>query len=870
MIKEEEPPKPSTRLSDSGEALASISANRHTEPAKLTKLVKGELDWIVMKCLEKDRNRRYETANGFAMDVQRYLSDEPVLACPPSVGYRLRKFVRRNKGPVWAVAIVLLTLVSGIVGTTVGLVRAEQRAEGERLAKERAETNFALANEAVEKYLGTVTDDPQLDQADFNLLRKKLLESAMPFFQRIAEQESDDPEVEARRGRAHERLTILRSALGEHEAAMKDAEAMAAIYTRLAAALPDEPKYREGLGKSLLLRAIALHHLGKHAEAEPVFREALGIYDKVVAERPKQPEYLQNLAHGHDEFAHSLVRMGRHEDAAAAYGQAVGIKQRLAADFPKVPEYRHNLAVTHNNLGALLTDLGKWEAAWETFDQGLAIEERLVAEFPTQREYHAKLAALNLNLGRMQSWRLGKHAEAEAAFRKALGTWDKLATEFPTVPQYRHGLAHSHYYLGVLMEALEKRPEAEAAFRQALSIWAKLVDGLPNVPEYRSRLADSHDSLGNVLAVQGKRAQADAAHRQALEIKEKLVVDFPNVPEYGLTLGGAYCNFGMLILESGKPETALDWFQKASARLEAVLAREPRLVNAREFLCNSLEAQAQALTALGRHADALKPREQALALLKAKFGPDHAHTLASMNDLATTYYALGRTAEAVQLLEKALPLQKAQLAPDHTHLRATLVNLADAYTAGGRYAEALKLREEVRARDQIKLGPGHLETLRSTWGVAECLLKLERGAEAVPLIDECVRHVPGTNFPRHLVTDQIDKRLRHFEKCKDASGCRATAETWERFSRTDPDDLYGAARQRAVTAAVVMGDPKTPGADTTRLAREEADLAMAWLRKAVATGYKNTEQVKKDRDLDALREREDFKKLLADLEAKSK
>src|SRR5205823_1477379 len=113
MIREEEAPKPSTRLSDSGEALASISANRHMEPAKLTKLVRGELDWIVMKCLEKDRNRRYETANGFAMDVQRYLADEPVLAFPPSAGYRLRKFARRNKAAltmasVLAVAVVLV------------------------------------------------------------------------------------------------------------------------------------------------------------------------------------------------------------------------------------------------------------------------------------------------------------------------------------------------------------------------------------------------------------------------------------------------------------------------------------------------------------------------------------------------------------------------------------------------------------------------------------------------------------------------------------------------------------------------------------------------------------------------------------------
>src|SRR5688572_1012043 len=98
MIKEEEPPKPSVRLSDSGAALASISAQRHTEPAKLTRLVRGELDWIVMKTLEKDRNRRYESASGFALDVQRYLADEPVQACPPSASYRLRKFVRRNKG----------------------------------------------------------------------------------------------------------------------------------------------------------------------------------------------------------------------------------------------------------------------------------------------------------------------------------------------------------------------------------------------------------------------------------------------------------------------------------------------------------------------------------------------------------------------------------------------------------------------------------------------------------------------------------------------------------------------------------------------------------------------------------------------------
>ncbi len=117
IIREEEPPRPSTRLSESTDCLPSISAQRQTEPAKLMRLVRGELDWIVMRALEKDRNRRYETANGFAMDVQRYLADEPVRACSPSAAYRLRKFARRNKralATALALGMMLLLAVAAL------------------------------------------------------------------------------------------------------------------------------------------------------------------------------------------------------------------------------------------------------------------------------------------------------------------------------------------------------------------------------------------------------------------------------------------------------------------------------------------------------------------------------------------------------------------------------------------------------------------------------------------------------------------------------------------------------------------------------------------------------------------------------------
>jgi WD40 repeat protein/serine/threonine protein kinase len=159
IIREEEPPRPSTRVGTLGPAAATASVNRKSDPVSLSRLLRGDLDWVVGKALEKDRSRRYETANDFAQDVRRYLADEPVQAGPPGAGYRLRKFVKRHRGPVLAAAVVLLALVAGIGGTTAGLVEARQQrdraddartdaeknAEKERAARDRAETQLLRA-----------------------------------------------------------------------------------------------------------------------------------------------------------------------------------------------------------------------------------------------------------------------------------------------------------------------------------------------------------------------------------------------------------------------------------------------------------------------------------------------------------------------------------------------------------------------------------------------------------------------------------------------------------------------------------------------------------------------------------------------------
>ena len=137
IVREVEAPRPSAKLSSS-DTLPSVAANRGTEPAKLSKLMKGELDWVLLKALEKDRTRRYDTANALSRDIQRYLADEVVEARPPSAGYRLKKFVRRHKGQVLAASLVLFALLGGTAGTTWGFIRAENRrveAEAARAAE---------------------------------------------------------------------------------------------------------------------------------------------------------------------------------------------------------------------------------------------------------------------------------------------------------------------------------------------------------------------------------------------------------------------------------------------------------------------------------------------------------------------------------------------------------------------------------------------------------------------------------------------------------------------------------------------------------------------------------------------------------------
>jgi hypothetical protein len=193
-------------------------------------------------------------------------------------------------------------------------------------------------------------------------------------------------------------------------------------------------------------------------------------------------------------------------------------------------------------------------------------------------------------------------------------------------------------------------------------------------------------------------------------------------------------------------------------------------------------------------------------------------------------------------------------------------NLAVSYAALGRQAEALKLREETLALNKAKLGPDHPDTLWSMYCLAQSLVALDRPSESVAIIDDCLRRVQGKVVDPRLVPFALVQRLRAFAKQKDASGCRQTVELWEKLNRNDAVSLYDAACYRAVTAGVLRTDDRAPHAG--QQAESEADIAMCWLAKAVAAGWDTPQRLAhmtRDRDLDALRDRADFRRLLGEL-----
>jgi eukaryotic-like serine/threonine-protein kinase len=468
IIREEEPPRPSTRLSTmAAEEQTTTAKRRHTEAPQLVHLVRGDLDWIVMKALDKDRTRRYETANALASDIERHLNDEPVEAHAPSRLYRLRKLVRRHKLGFAAAGFIFAALAIGL-GVSLWSLRKANR-EASRSAQVAQFLREMLQGVGPSMALGR----------DTAMLREILDKTA----QRLDKELKGQPDVEA-----DLRTTIgkVYFDLGQYtNAEAMHRQALALRKKLLGSEHPDVATSLNNLGN-------VVRQQGKFAEAETLYRQALAMRQKLLgSEHADVAGVLNNLAT-------VLWERGKFAEAESRYREALAMQKKLlGSEDPDV-------ATSLNNLAALLREEGKLEEA-ETLDRESLVMLRKL--FGTEHPY---VAASLCNLAMLLEDQ-GKLTEAETLSREALAMRKKLlGSEHPDV-------ASSMMVLANVLGDEAKWGEAEALHREALAIRKKLLGSEhPDV-------ARSLNDLAQVLSAEGKQTEAEALFREALAMKKRLL-----------------------------------------------------------------------------------------------------------------------------------------------------------------------------------------------------------------------------------------------------------------------------------------------------------------------------------------------------------
>jgi tetratricopeptide (TPR) repeat protein len=508
--------------------------------------MRGELDWIVMKCLEKDRTRRYQTANGLARDLEHYLRNEPVEACPPSTGYRLRKFIGRHwRGLASALAFVLL-LVTGVVMLTFALIAVNRERQEKAAALEAEGRRRKQARTALDAMSSQIIENWLTQQQELLTEHKQFLEQALHSYEEFAADTGHEEESRVGVADAYGRVGFIKEKLGHRKEAEAAFERCRELYAGLVTDFPDVPAYRQALANIYRHLGYLYRFTGRPAEAEAVLRQGLTIHRNLVAEFPGTPDYQLNLVRSLTHWGILHRNFNRAREAEAAYREALDILKPLTDQFPTQALYRDELARVYNDLGTLLdVNAGRSrEAKLDSPDrsaeaatayaQAVAIYERLAAENSKARRYREQLAICRDHLaGTLRDAQ--RYAEAEETFRQALTTHKQLVREFPSMPNYQRAMAITLNNLGILLKNTDRAREAEKVYRQALEIHKQLAAEFPEIPDHQNEVAGAIVNVARLCLI---RKDLDGARRlleEALPYHQAALKVHPRHP--------AYCNF---------------------------------------------------------------------------------------------------------------------------------------------------------------------------------------------------------------------------------------------------------------------------------------------------------------------------------------
>lgn len=621
--------------SDTASVLKEVISKPPESPRTVVPSTPAPLEAVCLKALAKNQAERYASAKALAAEIQSWLADEPVTAYREPWAARSRRWTRRHRTlvtsgvAVLVVAAVLLTAATLLLQTKNAELEHANRSERaanaalvesidrERAAKERAEVNFTMARDAVDKYLNAVTGDTDLKKSDFNKLRKKLMETAVPFYEAFVEQKRDDPEQEAARGAAYQRLSALRIETGDQKAAKEASEKARTIFAKLVADHPDNARYRESLADAYRNFGISLAGEGAMLQAAEALTSAVKEYQTLAATNPAKPAYAEAQANSQNSVGVILHNLGRHAEAEAAYEKALAIRERLSAENAD-PLYQLGLARTLNSLGVLAKDRGNYSKSESYHRHALELREKLVAMQPESTLYQGELTMSYNNLGGVFS-DTGNYPAAIDMFGKAAGIRKKLSEQFPTIVMHRQLLATTYYNLGLCFDSAGRIEEAIGPLRDAEALLQQLADNSPTVTAFRLDLGRVLSLLAAELLRTGQLAKADTALQTALAIFEKPPKDPPG--EWFAEHSIAQRRYGDLLRARGDAAASLERYTKAIGLMEACLKQVPGLAHALTTQAATFAERAETLDGIGKHAEARADWDQAIKLGGAQYRP---------------------------------------------------------------------------------------------------------------------------------------------------------------------------------------------------------------------------------------------------------
>jgi serine/threonine-protein kinase len=630
---------------DSHEVLQKVIEEPPLPPRAADATTPPALEAICLKALAKRPADRYPSAADLAKDVQRYLADEPVAAYRDPLGARLGRWARRHRTLVTSTAATLFVALSGSMLAASLLSAANQRLSAanqqERKAKDAAQSNYQLARDAVDEYLVKISKDRRLYAAGLGKLRKDLLEEAGKFYTRFINERGEEPSLEFELGHAYLELAVVRAETSAVTEAITLFQKGLDIVGRLAHIDPGELKYQKELTSGYHRLATLYLAAGNTTEAERAFQQASELLRQVLEAEPADRAHKLLWASLRHNVAILAERRGDIAEAVKSTLEVVGeLTQAVEAD-PGASDIRFGLANSLNSLAALhQSRTGKLGESEKYYDLALCHHQELLKRDPEDRDYRESLARTYVNRG-MLYWYLGKRADALQASQRAVEMARQLAEQHREVPEYQGDLAAYLTTLGTLYQETDKLDEAEQTHRRALSVHKQLAEAHPEIPEYQSRFASSHGELGACYLKLGKLAEAERELSQAIELNQRLAEAHADLLSHQLNLGTNYRFLGDVRLAAGDPEGALRWYGQTAERLQTILKKSPQYVDAKRELQVTYEGQARAFSRLGRHADALRAWDQALAF------PEGPHGDLCRADRAVTRVRAGQYEQAV-------------------------------------------------------------------------------------------------------------------------------------------------------------------------------------------------------------------------------